>query len=116
MIVITITIIANFQLSWILKFFRPSSIAPSNKTVSDEKCFLCSIFKDSFDNVQDRVTTRILEGFGGMLGKEFNIGREPVSSVDEQEFGKHKMADSAIQGAVTSHFALRWKKFFHRNL
>merc|ERR1712029_1121751 len=36
---------------------RPSSIAPSNKTVSDEKCFLCSGFKDSFDNVQDHINS-----------------------------------------------------------
>jgi len=36
---------------------RPSSITPSNKTVSDEKCFLCSIFKDSFDNVQDHINS-----------------------------------------------------------
>jgi len=60
---------------------RPSSITPSNKTVSDEKCFLCSIFKDSFDNVQDRVATKIFEGFGEPLFKEFNIGWEPVSTV-----------------------------------
>jgi len=36
---------------------RPSSIAPSNKTVSNEKCFLCSVFKDSFDNVQDHINS-----------------------------------------------------------
>jgi len=62
---------------------RPSSIAPSNKTVSDEKCFLCSVFKDSFDNVQDRVVTNILEVLGEVLFKEFTlvIGWEPVSTV-----------------------------------
>jgi len=34
---------------------RPSSITPTNNTVPDKKCFLCSVFKDSFDNVQDHI-------------------------------------------------------------
>jgi len=78
---------------------------PSNKTESDKKCFLCSIFKDSFDNVQDHInnvrdrenevdldgaldevldvnnstfTTKVLED-----GSVVHINKTTISDVDE---------------------------------
>jgi len=82
---------------------RPSSITPTNSTVSDKKCFLCSVFKDSFDNVQDHInnvrdrenevdldidegldvnnstfTTKVLED-----GSVVHINKTTISDVDE---------------------------------